>query len=99
MTLEAFSLGRLENSRWQVVAEHLDACEECQERLERCDGLDEGLVTHLRQLPAVDPAAAECHGGHSLQTPGVQIVADAGRDLARRLADGPVRLDRFELEA
>jgi serine/threonine protein kinase len=29
----------------------------------------------------------------------VQLVVDAGRDLARRLAEGPVRLDRFELQA
>ena len=27
------------------------------------------------------------------------MVADAGRDLARRLSEGPVWLDRFELQA
>jgi serine/threonine protein kinase len=89
VTLEAFSLGRLENSRWQAVAEHLDSCEQCQERLESFDGADDGLVTQLKQLPS--------HVAHSSGV--VQIVADAGRDLARRLADGPVRLDRFELQA
>jgi len=88
-TLEAFSLGRLENSQWQAVAEHLEACGECQERLESFDGADDGLMTQLRQLPS--------DASHSNGV--VQIVADAGRDLARRLADGPVRLDRFELEA
>ena len=30
---------------------------------------------------------------------GSKIAADAGRDLARRLVDGPVRLDRFELRS
>src|SRR5262249_10586932 len=62
----------------------------CQRRLEAFDDARDGLVTSLAHLPP---------GNGELVDPGTRIVADAGRDLARRLTDGPVRLDRFELEA
>jgi hypothetical protein len=89
-TLEAFSIGKLADGRWQLVAEHLESCRECQGRLESFDDARDGLVTSLAGLPAGNSPVADS---------GLRVVADAGRDLARRLADGPVRLDRFELEA
>src|SRR5438093_2209477 len=88
--LQAFAIGRLPDESWQQIAEHLSQCLECQGRLEHFDGASDGVVTHLQGLPATNSVAAE---------KSVQLVADAGRVLARRLAEGPVRLDRFELQA
>src|SRR5262245_5806380 len=92
-TLQDFSIGKLVEERWQQIAEHLNVCGACRGRLERFDGESDGLVTQLKRLP-VGGEHSERRSGHS-----VQLVADAGRDLARRLAEGPVRLDRFELQA
>jgi len=90
-TLEAFSIGNLTASRWEFVAEHLEGCPHCQHQLERFDETSDFLVAELGQLPAT---------GQADSTPAVsRIVADAGRDLAKRLAAGTVRLDRFELQA
>src|SRR5262245_58145544 len=90
LTLQAFAIGRLAEKQWQEVAAHLDACGKCQGRLESFDGASDGLVTELQRLPAAQSIAP---------TKITQFVADAGRILARRLAEGPVRLDRFELQA
>jgi eukaryotic-like serine/threonine-protein kinase len=87
--LQAFSIGKLADERWQEIAEHLNDCGDCRGRLERFDGESDGLVTQLKGLPA--------DGARSV--PATYVVADAGRDLARRLAAGNVRLDRFELQA
>ena len=86
--LGAFAIGKLAHEPWQRVASHLEDCPNCQQRLEHFDSAGDGLVTELTQLPARKPRDGA-----------IQLVADAGRDLARRLAEGPVRLDRFELEA
>ena len=93
-TLQAFSIGKLAEERWAAIAQHLSECGACRGRLEGFDGESDGLVTELQRLPVANGGAMECHRGHPLQ-----IVADAGRDLARRLGEGPVRLDRFELQA
>ncbi len=72
------------------------------------DGVKDDLIERLCKLPAdqaeirngADPwenvVLAACH--QSAGT-GRRIIADAGRDLTRRLANGPVWLDRFELQA
>lgn len=87
--LEAFSIGNLRAGDWDCVAAHLEACSACQNELARCDEVRDGLVTDLGHLPQA-----------GLMTAGPQqIVVDAGRDLATRLAAGSVRLDRFELRA
>ena len=66
------------------------------------------LVSQLRHLEAVDPAqngsdsanarviAAATAAGFSTAH---HVSADAGRELARRLTEGPVRLERFELRS
>src|SRR5438874_1831733 len=88
-TLQAFSIGKLTADRWQLVAQHLDGCQACQGRIEDFDDARDGLVTQLAHLPASEARENADH----------QLVADAGRDLARRLQDGPVRLDRFQLQS
>src|SRR5262245_56828998 len=90
ITLEAFAIGRLAEEQWREVAAHLDCCGRCQGRLESFDGASDGLVTELQRLPAAQSIAP---------AKSVQFVADAGRILARRLTEGPVFLDRFELQS
>src|SRR5947207_6745855 len=90
LTLQSFAIGKLSDGQWRAIADHLDGCSQCQAMLESFDGASDGLMTRLQRLPAAHSIAVE---------KSVQLVADAGRDLARRLAEGPVRLDRFELQA
>src|SRR5688572_24243923 len=102
--LEAFALGKFTAESGDALAEHVAACHRCQERLEELDALDDGLVTHLRQMPAggEDSEATRTNAALTsavLASRGAPAAADAGRRLARRLADGPVQLDRFELQA
>jgi serine/threonine protein kinase len=110
--LQAFALGRLGRAEWESIAAHVEDCRYCLERLEDLDASADGLMAQLQRLDAVrrsaptpastrdepwERAIAALTGGDSRH--GSQLVADAGRDLARRLLEGPVRLDRFELQA
>jgi eukaryotic-like serine/threonine-protein kinase len=79
--------------------------------MEAADAVADGLTTQLSQLPAAAASAAAGGGSgepwasavlqHSSihEARGTPVVADAGRSLARRLLEGPVQLDRFELLA
>jgi serine/threonine protein kinase len=104
--LEAFALGRLAVGPCDDLAEHVQNCPACQGRLESLDVLADGLVSQLRDLPAaglvssnlVSSTAAAAITSAVLASRGTPVVADAGRNLARRLAAGPVQLDRFELQ-
>ena len=84
----------------------MEGCADCQERLERLDGSTDELVDQLARLRTATRVAQ--NGGEpwsraiiaSVSKSGpldTRIAADAGRDLARRLLEGAVRLDRFEL--
>lgn len=84
-TLHAFAIGNLSGSQWQSIESHLEACDACQQRLDQLDAATDPLVQRLQHLPE------HCSGQI--------LVADAGGDLARRLRAGPVRLDRFEIQA
>jgi len=84
-TLHAFAIGNLSSSQWQSVETHLESCDACQAQLDQLDAATDPLVQRLHQLPE--------------QPTGAVLVADAGGDLARRLRAGPVRLDRFEIQA
>jgi serine/threonine protein kinase len=101
-TLQAFALGNLDLAPSESLAEHVLHCSLCQTRLEELDSAADGLVSRLRNVSAAadrapSPAAAALTSA-VLASRGTPIVADAGRNLARRLAEGPVQLDRFELQ-
>ena len=105
--LHAFAIGKLGGSDWKWMAAHLDECEHCRTLLEEFDGASDVLVKKLHRLPSTPMSGSnDVPWASVLLAPGAtqfpssrRIVADAGRDLARRLLDGPVRLDRFELQA
>ncbi len=93
-TLHAFALGKLAAGQFESVATHVEHCGECLGRLDRLDSAADPLVQQLHDLPEPpqEPAASGDWASRVL-------VADAGRDLALRLAAGAVRLDRFEIQA
>ncbi|MCI0360687.1 MAG: protein kinase [Planctomycetaceae bacterium] len=104
--LQAFAVGKIPSGDWEPIALHVEQCPDCQASLERADALVDGLTTQLAQLPG--PAAGSGSGAtwasavlkrSAVEARGDAVVADAGRNLARRLREGPVKLDRFELQS
>lgn len=102
------ALGRTQTGQFEAVARHVEQCPRCQEQLEQFDSSSDPLITELgrlNSLPVTDRPAAEpwieavatlvLQTGSSVS----KLTPDAGRDLARRLLAGAVRLDRFELRS
>src|SRR5262245_59388650 len=106
--LQEFSLGRIAGEKWDAIALHIEDCASCQNRLAVLDNSPDKLVEQLQKLDAVattaKPDGADWPQAIAALTSearrgGAKVSADAGRDLARRLLEGPVRLDRFELRS
>lgn len=104
--LQNFARGNVGGEQWESLAQHVEECSACQEQLERLERPDDQLVSQLQQLKnadRIDPAERERWASAAMsgatRKEGSQISADAGRELARRLLQGPVRLDRFELRS
>ncbi|MSR59734.1 MAG: DUF3365 domain-containing protein [Planctomycetaceae bacterium] len=109
--LRKAALGLGDVSRFESIARHVECCPDCQAELEKLDQSSDPLVDQLRKLQSaspIDPQGVDPQGGEPWaeaviaivsrsERSGSRIVADAGRDLARRLLEGAVRLDRFEL--
>ncbi len=110
--LREFSLGRGDPAQFDALAGHVEGCVDCQHRLERLEDSADELVTQLGRLhgardesvhvddKGADPwsqaiLASVSKSGHVRS----RITADVGRELARRLSEGPVCLDRFELRS
>ena len=106
--LREFALGRGNPARFDALADHVESCADCQHRLDGLDGSTDELVDQLGRLRTashVDDDGGEpwsqaiiasvSKSGHVRS----RITADVGRDLARRLGEGSVRLDRFELRS
>ncbi len=101
--LSEFALGRIAGARGESLGQHVETCAECLERLDSLGATDD-LVARLRRLPGAPPSPSDAGDvwaravlAGASDRPGSQIAADAGGDLARRLREGPVRLDRFDL--
>ena len=97
--LHEFSLGLGDSERFNALAQHVEGCANCQERLEQLDGSFDQLVGQLgslRTAAAINQTGQEVWAQSILDS---RIAADAGRNLARRLLEGVVRLDRFELRS
>lgn len=106
-TLQQLVLGLGNPADWDAIATHVDTCKRCQERVQQIETRSDPLVSqlaHLRSSSVAPPAdtdlvQAVISGLNHSVCGESRIVADAGRDLARRLLDGVVRLDRFELRS
>lgn len=103
--LRDFTLGKLSDGQWSLLAQHVEQCTVCQKSLEELDGEADPLVTQLQHLSISEPAtnvSEKCDRWSAAvlaSTGRRQMIGDAGSDLARRLRHGPVYLDRFELQA
>jgi len=106
--LRELALGLGNPAQFEAVAQHVEGCEACQKQLERLDRSMDPLVDQLGRLGSSAPqgpsdgeplAEAIIAGVSRAGRADSRIAADAGRDLARRLLEGVVRLDRFELRS
>ena len=109
--LRAFGLGRLTSDIVDSVAQHVEECADCEARLGRFDKSADEFVAGLRECAtsaqdlndfAVPISVAEAVDGVatvSRSGSGSSVSMDPGKRYARRLADGPVLVDRFELLA
>ena len=107
--LRAFGSGRLNSESVDSVAQHVEECAECESRLDRIDEPTDDFVAGLRECAtpaenqrdfAVPASVAEAVDGVatlSRSGTGSSVSMDPGKRYARRLADGPVFVDRFEL--
>lgn len=106
-SLRNFALGFSGGSEYETLAEHVELCPTCLSRLEILDQSNDPLVDQLQKLSTA--SAPEATEEHQFWTNAVlsgkpragstRIAADAGMGLARRLQEGPVYLDRFELRS
>jgi serine/threonine protein kinase len=106
--LREFALGQGDAARFEALAGHIEGCTDCQHRLEELDGSTDELVDRLGRLRTAshfgqnggDPwSPAIIASVSKLDSVRSRIAADVGRDLARRLGEGSVQLDRFELRS
>src|SRR5438105_3333564 len=108
--LREFAVGKMGGPEWESVARHVETCPDCQGRLDRLDRVNDELVSQLKRQtagPGYQPGsptsdeAPWSRDALALSSRfgrlGSKLAADAGRDLAKRLLEGPVLLDRFEL--
>jgi serine/threonine protein kinase len=99
--LLAFAIGKLPADQWTTLASHVEGCQPCQSRLSDFDVQSDPLLDAMRGIPAgSDETADDDRWFRAILEPNSgRWVADAGRDLARRIEEGPVHLDRFEIQA
>jgi serine/threonine protein kinase len=113
--LKAFVVGELSVSRLERIAEHVESCQRCEAALQTTDISKNDLVVELRSLnltmadlDVIDQKEVATiphrfleiarHAGREVgDSDGISL--DPGRRFARRLAEGPCRLGRFELES
>ena len=106
-SLRNFAIGCSEGSEYETIAEHVELCPTCLSRLEILDQSCDALVDQLQKLSTASVpktteeqqflASAVLSG--KARPGSIRIAADAGMSLARRLQEGPVYLDRFELRS
>ncbi len=113
--LKAFAVGDLAGTKLEEIALHVAGCPRCDASLQELDHYADGLLTDLHQLDVASNGAGSqgttrpgvpdrlVHVAMSAKDASSaeesSLSLDPGRRLARKLAEGPCRLGRFELEA
>jgi anti-sigma factor RsiW len=96
--LEGFFVGGLSGSKFTRIAKHVEQCPECDQALQKLDGMADPLLAQLRRLTATE--------GSWLEPVPPELMAAARSARLRRRAsawlkgeEGSRRLGRFELLA
>lgn len=106
--LRELALGLEPSTAIDAVAKHVEDCQSCQDQLQQLERSYDPLVERLKKLsgePSRDNAEEDSLAQAVLSAMSPRgrcesrVAADAGRDLARRLLEGIVKLDRFELRS
>ena len=107
--LQSFLVGDLPGSTYDDVTDHLKRCAACAGRLEDWEDDSDDLVMQLAGLTACEKGSAESIPPPFLKAARSAVSAssidsstfsiDAGKRFAKQLANGPIRLGRFELTA
>ncbi len=105
--LRNFAIGCCSASDYEAVAEHVESCPICLSRLETLEQSADPLLDQLQKLSSASvPKPTREHEAWTtavlsgkLQSRAFRVAADAGFGIARRLQEGPVYLDRFELRS
>lgn len=104
--LKAFAVGALSEIVFESVAGHVEKCSSCNDMLDSLEEQD-ALVSELQGLNPAQAASAVqvppdvVASARNATRSGVtssSMTLDPGRRYARRLADGPCYLGRFELQ-
>ena len=106
-SLRNFAFGCCAANDYDTVAAHVESCPICLSRLEILDQSADPLLNQLQKLSSASApkTTLEQEAWTSAVLSGkarpgaFRIAADAGFGLARRLQEGPVFLDRFELRS
>ncbi len=106
-SLREFAFGSCECVEFEAIATHIEFCSICLHRLELLDKSADPLLNQLQKLPATSvshPSEVEQSWANAVlsglaESESIRVAADAGTGLARRLLEGPVYLDRFELRS
>lgn len=106
-SLKNFAIGCCKATDYHTLAAHVESCPICLSRLEALDQAVDPLSDQLQKLSSASVLTATQE--HEAWTNAVlsgkarsgsfRVAADAGIGLARRLQEGPVYLDRFELRS
>ena len=106
--LRAFAVGALSGDILEKVAQHVEGCPACDASLESMDDYADGFVDVVsrltRQRSAVDLTvpkevlASARNAACASSVTSSNMNLDPGRRYARKLAEGPCRLGKFELE-
>lgn len=104
-SLRNFAVGRCPDAEYESIAQHVETCSICLSQLEILDQSADPLTDQLHKLStaSVHPTNDQEVGWADAVLLGrarsgsFRVAADAGIGLARRLQQGPVYLDRFEL--
>ena len=108
--LRAFSVGTIADEKIDAVADHVAECSCCDEVLARLDeeSATDSFMASLQSCSlnvtgewGVTSAVLEVarRAGRATSSSLSNLSLDPGKKYARRLNDGPVLIDRFELES
>lgn len=106
--LRAFVVGALSAESLDATAEHVEGCETCHASLEELDSYSDGFVEDISRVSAQDqgrsfivPQQVLASARDVMSVSGVtssNMNLDPGRRYARKLAEGPCMIGRFELQ-